>query len=101
MTLPRATKESGYRFRVTNQMYNPDPTVPDIRKGQMGDNQHILSLLYRVQHEIDMAYEKAVADEPAGKRSVRAKKLLARAGRVAALIEEIEKDQGGLAVLTI
>ena len=90
--IPRATRDGGFRFRVTNEMRSADPTVPDIRKGQIGDVEFRLAILTRERGELEVAYDEMVTTEPAGKRSVKARKILARMGSIEVQIEQAEKD---------
>ena len=90
LALPDATRETGFRFRITNEFVSAD--APDIRGGSIASVGQELIVLTRRLHEAEVAYEKAIATEPAGKRSRVAKKHLRRMGRIAVQIEEAEKD---------
>jgi hypothetical protein len=92
LVLPRPTDEHGFRFKLTNLFVEPGET--DIRSGHVDDNKHLLAMLRRMEFENETAYDKVVADEPAGRRSKKAKKLRARAGHLAAVIEMVDGDLG-------
>jgi hypothetical protein len=93
--VPRPTAENGWRYKVTNLFVEAGEA--DIRSGHADDNKHALGILRRMENENEIAYERVVADE--SKRSSKARKLRARAGHLAAVIDMIEGDQGAVSAM--
>lgn len=89
--LPRPTKENGWRYRVTNHLYEVGKA--DIRDGHIDDNIQLLGILRRVESDTQAAYEQVVADEPGGKRSRKAKEVSSWIGAANLLIDACEKKQ--------
>jgi hypothetical protein len=96
LAVPRPTEASGWRFRLTALMVTADG-AGGVKPGQWDDNVQMLAMLHRMDVENDAAYELAVTDEKMGKRSKKAKGILARGGHIQAVIEMIESDQSKLA----
>jgi hypothetical protein len=90
--LPRPTMGNGWLYRITNLFIEPHEA--DIRAGNIEDNKQILAMLRRLEFEVDTAYDREVADH--GKRFARSKQLKALGGDLAAIIERIESDLGGI-----
>lgn len=88
--LPRPARgdDGEFRYRVNDLFI--DPTGPAIRDGHVDDNKQVVAMLQRLDWENDIAYDKAVATY--GGRSSLAKKLKARGGHIAAVIESMAGD---------
>ena len=90
--IPRPTRETGWKYRITDLFDDSVNGKADIRSGQVDDSTSLLGTLRRLEYENEVAYEHAVATEPAGKRSKLAKRLSGRAHYFTALITSIEAD---------
>lgn len=89
MALPRAVPEDGWKFRVTRKM-------SEMKPGQIGDDQFTIANLTRVLGEREVAYDDAVATEPAGRRSVKAKDIQKLIAGLSLVIEALERDAASL-----
>lgn len=90
LALPDATRETGFRFRITDEWESADK--PDLHRGRVADVGHMLARTRRSEHEAEVRYEAAVRSEPLGKRSLLARECLADMVRIALARDQLEKE---------